>query len=329
MSEVLILDVSRWNADNPVDPNPQQMDWNKAVDAGATGAIFRCGTGTTPDWTYEWNRSECERLNFPHGVYHAFQPASDVEDQIDFFNSRLCGTIYPAADIEVSYSAISDSEYSRRAQIYVSGIDYVIPPMIYTRGNWWDSNIGKTTWAKDYFLWVAHYVNDPSVTSFSTYNLSKDLFTSELRDDLGSNFMDEVDTKAINAEAVQIPTLPRDWSVWKFWQYTKYGDGYKYGARSPHIDLSRYNGTMDEFLNEFGSLPLPIPEPCGLYFSVKVNTLNIRKGPGTSYGLVGHLHKGEIVRATDVAGTQSWIEIAPGQWVCVQSGTTRFLTVEE
>ncbi len=40
------------------------------------------------------------------------------------------------------------------------------------------------------------------------------------------------------------PTLPTDWTTWKFWQYSSSGVGAQYGATSPLIDLDRFNGSI-------------------------------------------------------------------------------------
>lgn len=150
------IDVSRYQAQDPTQyADPKKMNWQMALDAGIDFAIIRCGLGTIEDWTYEYNRAECERLKIPFGVYHAFIPSGSVEKQVKFFTERMAGQIYPAADLEVN-GGFSKTELSKRAREYMIGIESVREPMIYTRASWWNEHIGMT-WGRDYPLWVAHY----------------------------------------------------------------------------------------------------------------------------------------------------------------------------
>lgn len=61
----------------------------------------------------------------------------------------------------------------------------------------------------------------------------------------------------------------------------------------------------------------PAPIPAGLKFRV-LRPMNMRAGAGTGYADIGDLLTGEIVTAGNVAGENSWIEIAPGKWAAVE-----------
>ena len=47
---------------------------------------------------------------------------------------------------------------------------------------------------------------------------------------------------------------PRDWREWLFWQWSADGNGRgaEFGAQSNSIDLDYYNGSQDDFDDEFG-----------------------------------------------------------------------------
>lgn len=45
---------------------------------------------------------------------------------------------------------------------------------------------------------------------------------------------------------VTIPLVPKPWNTYTFWQYTDKGDGAKYGAESPNVDINYFNGTLDD-----------------------------------------------------------------------------------
>ena len=65
-----------------------------------------------------------------------------------------------------------------------------------------------------------------------------------------------------------------------------------------------------------------------LRFEALVDGQNVRSIPSTSGGVADvqrKLKKGEIVTASNVAGSDSWVEIAPGRWAAVRYGGTEFL----
>ena len=68
-----------------------------------------------------------------------------------------------------------------------------------------------------------------------------------------------------------------------------------------------------------GSQPTPIPTPSGLPYKVKItcDTLNVRKGPGTSYPVATQVHKGEVYTIT--AEQNGWGKLKSGAgWICLK-----------
>jgi GH25 family lysozyme M1 (1,4-beta-N-acetylmuramidase) len=284
------IDVSRYQAQDPAQhENPKMMDWQQALDAGIDFAFIRCGLGTIQDWTYEYNRAECERLKIPFGVYHAFWPSVDLDKQIKFVVDRMAGELYPVADIERDLD-YSQSELSKRTRYYVEGLASVRKPMIYTRATFWDPCI-NATWGGAYPLWVAHYKDSGQPWIPIGWD--------------GWHFW--------------------QWSADGNGQGAKYGAQ----SRSIDLNhywgsLTDFGWEFDTV----EPLPEPEPIPCATRFRVLVDVLNVRTGPGTNYSLAkgdNKLAKGEIVEAVDIAGANVWVEIAPGRWSAMKINSTEYM----
>lgn len=70
--------------------------------------------------------------------------------------------------------------------------------------------------------------------------------------------------------------------------------------------------------------------PDTMLFEALVDNQNVRTGPALSYRKIGNLAVGQVLEAQNIAGSDAWAEIAPGQWCAVKIGGTRFLrTVKE
>lgn len=46
---------------------------------------------------------------------------------------------------------------------------------------------------------------------------------------------------------------------------------------------------------------------------------------GTNYAILSQLHAGDVCTPVDVGGTNAWVEVAPGQWACVQLNASRYM----
>jgi lysozyme len=62
---------------------------------------------------------------------------------------------------------------------------------------------------------------------------------------------------------VEIPAIPADWQLWRLHQYSAEGNyqGAEFGAEGKHMDISTYNGTVDDFAAHYGLVIEPKPEP--------------------------------------------------------------------
>ena len=72
-------------------------------------------------------------------------------------------------------------------------------------------------------------------------------------------------------------------------------------------------------LNGAQPAPAPMPTPSAFPYKVKVDcdTLNVRKGPGTSYKIATQIHRGEVYTIT--AEQNGWGKLKSGAgWICLK-----------
>lgn len=119
------------------------------------------------------------------------------------------------------------------------------------------------------------------------------------------------------------PTLPNGWASWRIWQFSDYF--YFPGCVSVN-DANWFNGTLEECRAWFGNYH-PLEQdcpPCSGMMEMRViaDKLYIRSGPGTSYGIVGSLLKGDIIEVDDVGGYNAWVKHSKGWSAKSTSGLT-------
>ena len=94
------------------------------------------------------------------------------------------------------------------------------------------------------------------------------------------------------------PRIPAPWVVMKYHQWGTPAVGNEWGVQSKEIDLN----------TDFSGAPDPAPEPengepmTTLYGTVIVDSLSIRKGPGTNYERTDGLSRGDKVEASESIG---------------------------
>jgi len=72
--------------------------------------------------------------------------------------------------------------------------------------------------------------------------------------------------------------------------------------------------------------PSPTPAPTGYRYRVLTDTLNVRRMPSARGNTpIRQLRKGDVVNLVEVAGSDVWIEIAPGEYCAVRLGNVKFL----
>lgn len=165
----LILDTSRWN---PID---NADGYQSVVDDGIEGVILRLCVGDYyTDRTYEYCYDGYKDAGIPVGAYVVTRPGISVDDHIERLELSVDGRepdmwVNDAELAKTSAGVVAPISEQRTLQhgVCTEMAKRGKPVSIYTRATWWDQYVGHTTWAKDYWPWMAHYyypwVRDPYV----------------------------------------------------------------------------------------------------------------------------------------------------------------------
>lgn len=147
------IDVSVWQND---------VDWPKVATSDHKDfAYIKASERLFTDKFFLQNWKNAKGL-IPRGAYTFFRPSSQVKEQIDYFCNLLkddVGELRPSLDVEDN-GGLSAGDLAEKVKFALEHIEETLKvrPIIYTSGNWWDTNIRIfPTWAKKYSFWIAHY----------------------------------------------------------------------------------------------------------------------------------------------------------------------------
>jgi GH25 family lysozyme M1 (1,4-beta-N-acetylmuramidase) len=133
----------------------------KAKEAGIDFWFFKASEGTGyVDTKFESFRKQAEDLKVPWGPYHFFRPNYSPTIQAQHFY-KVVGEykgLPPVVDFETSAGLTKDT-VNKRALDFVSQVKSFFgrPPIIYTRGYFWNYWMYPSDYWKQFPLWVAHY----------------------------------------------------------------------------------------------------------------------------------------------------------------------------
>jgi hypothetical protein len=116
------------------------------------------------------------------------------------------------------------------------------------------------------------------------------------------------------------PTLPRDWTTWRFWQWTEAGT---IPGMPGTVDVNWFNGDENQLKQYAASTmnPQPVPPPSKTGYRIEVTaSVNVRKGPSTNHEVVGSLNVGEQFEVLDLAGGEIWLQIGTNRWAAYITG---------
>ena len=198
------------------------VDFAKMKAAGVNFVILKATQGNYWDSKFKANWQASQGI-LPRAAYHFYDWNYTLQANID----ALCNayTLYPC-----EFNPVLDFESTVNAPGQTTAASYCLRFLQEV-----ESRIGKTPLLyTSPGYWASH---GSSSAEFSKYPLW------------------------IAHYGVSIPTVPKPWSKWHFWQYTSKGDGKAYGVASMSIDLDYWNGTLEEFKAWAGLLPPPAPEP--------------------------------------------------------------------
>ncbi|WKZ48149.1 MAG: SH3 domain-containing protein [Anaerolineales bacterium] len=275
MANLIGPDVSFYqDAEN----TPQGINFVKmALSAGYV--IIRAGQNVWIDSDFRTNWNNSKAAGMPRGSYWFYDSRAEPKAQADLWFSAFEGDLGELplfADFEESYGG----PYTgwKHWKTFLDRIKSRV-------GN---HEIGIYT---AYYYWVR---NAPNATTNPA--------------DL--NYFHQFPLWIANY-GVAAPLVPKPWSVneWTFWQFTDSGDGNLYGVESSRIDLNYFNGDLDAFRQRFNLGTTPPPPPGPVWYKVTATALNVRSGPGTTFGVVGLLKKDEVVKGLATSADGGWAQI--------------------
>jgi GH25 family lysozyme M1 (1,4-beta-N-acetylmuramidase) len=248
------IDISKWNG---------TMEW--AVTMPLVDFLYlRGGYGNFRDPRFDEYRAACLEHNKPFGVYWFVYVGLEIYSQVDAFLDVLGKggwVLPPVADFEwTSLSPVETTAWIKRFMEELKA-RMSAKPMIYTSPGWWNKNVLANAWAKDYYLWVAHWTSaDQPILPHS--------FTSAL--------------------------------FWQ-WSADGNGEGRRYGSIDGDHDMDKnwFFGDLAAWRALIGGSDQEPEEKPSIAFEVFVNDLLKRSGPWTTYARRGARKTGEVVEIAD------------------------------
>lgn len=276
MANLIGPDVSFYQ---DVDSTPQGINFVKMAQS-AGYVIIRSGQNVWVDSDFRTNWNNAKAAGLPRGSYWFYDSRAEPKAQADLWFSTFDGDLGELplfADFEEAYGGLYSGwkhwkTFLERIKSRVGNHEIGI----YTAYYYWvrnapsaSANPADLEYFHQYPLWIANY----GVTS---------------------------------------PLVPKPWNTteWTFWQFTDSGDGALYGVESSRIDLNYFNGDLAAFRQRFklGDMPPP-PPPGPVWYKVTASALNVRSGPGTTFGVVGLLQRDEVVKGLATSADGAWAQI--------------------
>lgn len=150
----MIIDVSRYN---------RVIDFKKAREACVTEVISRVGVGFNGDPFFGRNYRRAKAEGMVAGAYYVPCWSYDKTMQVECLAAALDGAGWAQddevwIDIELA-DGLSGAALRSAILSFMKAAEAVLGVKlgIYTAKWWWNPNIGLTSWARDYPLWVANY----------------------------------------------------------------------------------------------------------------------------------------------------------------------------
>lgn len=213
---LLGIDVSRWQG---------QMDWQQAARGGARFAFIRASYAGLSGGVFEDSQfianSGVAPLHIPAiSYYHFYVPSVDPVTQARFFAGLVRGAyrnMPVVVDVEVS-GGVDPGRLADGLLAYIREVLAILGEskvIIYTRSSFWNSAVADRAEWDRHDLWIARYADLDHPWGDGEY-------------------------------------VPRDWSDWRFWQFTSSGNGARFGASSAEIDLDYFNGDENDLAEYTG-----------------------------------------------------------------------------
>lgn len=195
------------------------IDWSQAKGAGVKFAIARVSDGTTfEDPKFAPNWSGMKAQGIIRGVYQFFRPGQDPIKQADL----LVDTITKLGTQPTDLPPVMDIE----------SVDGQSTSTIRANMKKWLDRVEQRVGRKP-IIYTAAFMSGTIGTGWTAYPLWV------------ANY------------GVSCPTMPSDWTKWKFWQSGSTG---KVAGISGNVDMDVWNGTLQELI-DWADPPKPNPPP--------------------------------------------------------------------
>lgn len=294
MNNAIVPDISFYQNDVTT---PGGVNFDVMNQAGAAGVIIRAGQNLWVDEDFAQNWLLAKNNHLARGSYWFYDSRVDPKRQAELWISTLGddqGELPLFADFEDRY----DGDYFGWQHWYnfleaVKALAPLKEIFIYT----------------GYYYWLEEMqrASKESQAYFKQYPLW---------------------IAAYNTEA---PKIPPPFDDWTFWQYTDNGDGTLYGVESKNIDLSYFNGTVEEFITRFNLSTEPPIDPIPPTGEIPVNELivtviwpqgaSVKNNPNTG-GTAPHVYKQhETFYASEIVPDNTDPTNTRKQWAHISQGT--------
>lgn len=268
------------------------IDWQQVFQSGQRFAFIRASfVGTqskkpNPDRNFEEHWAAARAVNgLLLTAYHFFVPVPDVKEQIEFFLNIV-------AVRKLDLPLVLDFENN-------GGLD-------------------KET--------VSRAIEDGLILLESKVGYRPIIYTGPSwwnRNTVGSPRWSQHDLWIANYGNPS-PTLPRDWTTWRFWQWTETGT---IPGMPGTVDVNWFNGDENQLKQYAASRINLVPPPPKAGYRVEVTaSVNVRKGPGTNHDVIGSLKVGEQFEVLDLAGGEIWLQIGANRWAAHITGGQQLCT---
>ena len=226
MSQVIGADISFYQ--NNIE-TPKRIDFVK-MHTLAEFVIIRAGQNLWMDRDVKWNWSDAKQAGIPRGSYWFYDSRANPKWQAELWVKTLGGDLGELPmflDLEETY-----------------GGPY---------GGW-----------RSWRVFLDHLktlVGDKEIGIYTGYYYFKDNTPGEVSMRSELEYFHQYPLWIANYSNPK-PLIPFPWedNKWLLWQYTAIGAGAAFGVESKGIDLSYFNGSLEDFRARF-NLPLPPVTP--------------------------------------------------------------------
>lgn len=213
LTNVIVPDVSFWEDRNDT---PQGVDFSK-MRSQASGTIIRAGQGSWNDEDFIVNWKAAKGI-LPRGAYWFYDSRYAPLAQAARFVGLLKDNL-PEMEVWLDYEETYNGPFKgwKNFAVFVAEVQRLLPICkigIYTAYYYWLANSpnpvtekASLEWFNQFPLWLAWYTSSPEIVK-----------------------------------------IPKPWTSMLYWQYSaKNSLGTSYGVESAEIDLSYFQGSLDDF----------------------------------------------------------------------------------